>query len=413
MTGETKVPTTARVDLAARERGRARRVHAWLWPRLHAGLPMLGDVAAVFLLSRIIFYVSATIAFAAIPEYAGSDYAPWHAPAPALIDASWRWDAGWYLSIVEHGYQWTGSGEGNVAFFPLYPLLIRAALAVLPASTVYVVGVLLNHVVFFVALMAVWLYANHLGGRGVAQRTVYLLSIFPAAFFFSAAYTESLFLLTSAAALLALQRGRFGAAGVAGFFAALTRVPGLYLGLPYLIAVWQRLAPSWSGRLRQLAPLALIPAGLGAYMLHLWQRVGDPLAFLKVQDGWDHTRLFPLVSLYRATQIIIDSPRDLAWAMGVVNTGAAILALALAVVALRRDWPGGSYALVSVLATLTFPIAGMPTISLARYVAVLFPMFIPIARWASRWPVLVLLTGLFLPAQAILAALFVRWYWVI
>ena len=38
-----------------------------------------------------------------------------------------RNDSGWYLGIASRGYRWVPNGRGNLAFFPAYPLLMRAA----------------------------------------------------------------------------------------------------------------------------------------------------------------------------------------------------------------------------------------------------------------------------------------------
>lgn len=396
------------------EQGRARwpALRTWAAGKARAAAPMLADVTAVFMLSRVVFYIAAIAALAAIPEYRGSLYTPWHAPTFPLIDASWRWDAGWYLDIATRGYQWHG-GESNVAFFPLYPLLIRAAWELLPGHRVFLFGVLINDLAFFLALIAIWHYAQHIGGRDVARRTVYLLAIFPTAFFYAAAYSEAVFLLVTAVSLVAMQRGRFGTAGAAGFFAGLARPPGVYLGVAYLIFLWRHRAATWTGRLRQLAPVLLLPAGLGAYMLYLELRFGDPLLFVKAQDAWGRLRMLPWSALLKAIELTLTRPWDVPWLMGGVNTAAAVLALVLAAVALRRDPAGGTYGLVTIVAALAFPIGGMPTISVARFVAALFPLFVPLARWSSRWPVLIALTALFLPLQALLAALFVRWYQII
>ena len=49
---------------------------------------------------------------------------------------------------------------------------------------------------------------------------------------------------------------------------------------------------------------------------------------------------------------------------------------------------------------------------MARYVVVLFPLFVLLARWASiRRQNIV--TVLFLPVNIFLTMLFVQWYWVI
>jgi len=43
-----------------------------------------------------------------------------------IIDLHNRWDAYWYLTIAQDGYDLRGEGDiSNVVFFPLYPLLVR------------------------------------------------------------------------------------------------------------------------------------------------------------------------------------------------------------------------------------------------------------------------------------------------
>ena|SRR5687767_9786274 len=36
------------------------------------------------------------------------------------------WDSGWYFDIARRGYYWNPDGQSSIAFFPLYPMLIRA-----------------------------------------------------------------------------------------------------------------------------------------------------------------------------------------------------------------------------------------------------------------------------------------------
>ncbi len=374
---------------------------------------MAVDVALTFALTKVLFYGAVLIAFAAVPEYAGSQYQIWHPPVSPIIGASWRWDSGWYATVVQHGYT-VNPGENSVAFFPLFPMLVRLAIGPFSLRWMYLAGVIVANLALVFALVAIWLYAESYGGRSLARRTLYLLAIFPASFFFSVAYSESVFLLVTAWTLLFLRKGRFAAAGAAGFFAALARPPGVYVGIPFLLEAWQQRSSRGIDLPRKLAWILLIPAGMGTFMIYLWWRFGDPFLFLAAQGAWNHSRAFPLFSLVESIQQIVarDGTR-IAQLMNVINTGAAILALLLGVALLRRNLSGALFVLAGALAPLTFPIEGAPSVSLARYVVVLFPMFIPLARWASRRPVMILLTLLFLPLQVLLAALFVRWYWVI
>jgi hypothetical protein len=137
----------------------------------------------------------------------------------------------------------------------------------------------------------VWLAARrHLEERP-ARLSLWLLALAPAAAFFSYPYSESLFLLLSAASLLLLETGRWQVATLAGAAAALTRAPGALLGLSFAAAAWRpqqrRLAMGATGPLLGLAGVAALD----------WTQYGDPLGFWKSQSLWigpARNPLFPI-----------------------------------------------------------------------------------------------------------------------
>ena len=66
--------------------------------------------------------------FLANPTYEQYSSRGWMLSPHFLIDIWTRWDSKWYLSIVENGYTPAAdlsSTISNVAFFPLYPYLIK------------------------------------------------------------------------------------------------------------------------------------------------------------------------------------------------------------------------------------------------------------------------------------------------
>ncbi|HET7035817.1 MAG TPA: mannosyltransferase family protein [Thermomicrobiaceae bacterium] len=374
--------------------------------------PMLVDVSLAFLLSRLIFYAAALVALWALPEYHAGAYVPWHTPSPALIDASWRWDAGWYGTIIAHGYRLV-PGQNNVAFFPLYPLLVRLALLPFSLKWMYLAGVLVNHLAFLAALVAIWSYVERTGGRGLARRTLYLLAIFPGSFFFAAAYSESVFLLTAAGVFLALQRGRYGLAGGCALLASLTRPPGILLALPIAVELWRRHRAGISELARRGTALLLVPLGPLLLMSYFWWRFGQPLVFLSAQGSWTRTRATPWWTLTKSLDLIESGGGWNLQLMVVVNTAAVLLALVLGLALLGREPAAAVFVLASIAVPLAFPPSTNPSTSLARFVVVLFPLFVQLARWARQRLTLALLTAVFLPTNFLLAALFVRWYWVV
>ena len=129
------------------------------------------------------------------------------------VDAALRWDATWYVSIAEQGYE----GRPTAAFFPAYILVVRATDAVLPIG---IVGsaVLVSNAAFLLALLALFRLTLREFGEDekVARRTVILLSFYPTSFFFLAPYPESLFLLLALLSFGWARRGTWLRAGVAG-----------------------------------------------------------------------------------------------------------------------------------------------------------------------------------------------------
>ena len=158
-----------------------------------------------------------------------------------------RWDAAWYLVIARYGYRpdlgvYTSS---RTAFFPLYPLGLRT-IAWFGVPQV-LAGVLLSVGAFTLALYGIHRLTTlelargawpSLAGDRVAEaaRLAVLLTAFaPMAFFFSAVYSESLYLALSVGLFWSARHGRWMWVGVLGALAGATRSTGLVLILPALI----------------------------------------------------------------------------------------------------------------------------------------------------------------------------------
>src|SRR4051794_4588875 len=106
-----------------------------------------------------------------------------------------RWDSVHFQVIASNGYV----RDDLTAFFPLYPYLARVAGWV--TGSLLLGGFLISLVAFLVGLVVVHRLAELEIGPAAARRTVYLLAFFPAALFFSAFYTEALFLALTAGAV--------------------------------------------------------------------------------------------------------------------------------------------------------------------------------------------------------------------
>src|SRR5262245_62765548 len=117
--------------------------------------------------------------------------------------------------------------------------------------------------------------------RRQAERAVLLTTIFPFAFFFGVAYSESTFLLFAVLAFYGFRTRRWLLGGLCGAVATATRVPGILM-LPAL--AWVALeATSASGpeskprdRFWAAAGLLIAASGFGAYCFYIYRLTGKP-----------------------------------------------------------------------------------------------------------------------------------------
>ena len=230
-----------------------------------------------------------------------------HALADPLLSPLARWDAVWYLRIADSGY---GGSHARAAFFPLYPLLVRALATPFGGSeaALLVAAYLVALAAFLAALALLHRLVSLELGRPLARPTLLLLAVFPAAVFFGAPYAESLFLALAVGAFWTARTGRWAWAGACLAGAAATRSAGILLLVPLAMIWWS--APRRSAR--QLAWLALGPLGLGAYALFLGLAEGDALRFLDVQDAWSRELTVPLLGAWDGAAAAWDGLRQLA-----------------------------------------------------------------------------------------------------
>ncbi len=196
------------------------------------------------------------------------------------------WDAQFYVEIAQSGYphgytymngQLTGN---NLAFFPLYPLLIRIAHTVsgLAWGTSAVVVAWLCA---FAAAVVVHRLVRELVSERVAGFAVALVFCQPMAVSLWIAYTESLFLLLAAAALLAARRESWLWAGLLTCLAGLTRSTGIALSAALVVAVLLVARRERRLNWRMVAGGVLGCLGMPAYLGWVGLRVGH-------LDGWAH-----------------------------------------------------------------------------------------------------------------------------
>jgi hypothetical protein len=300
------------------------------------------------------------------------------------------WDSGWYWHIARNGYFYDPAGQSSIAFFPLYPLLMRFVAWPFGGSdrALWLAGIAVSLTSFALALVVLHRLAESvLGGREPARRTVLYVAVFPFAFFFTQVYTEGLFLLLSVSAVTAAMRGRWLWAGLAGGLTALARPNGILILVPLaLLACAGR--PGLRTLARRGAALLPVPAALGLFCLFVQRLSGDPLGWLHAQQHWGYTLgNNPWVELMR----IIDALERLGPYGYFFGDPLAFYYLLHGLVALgfvalvprvfsRCGLALGAYAAVS----LAVPLTGNALEGIGRYAATLFPVFMLLGASRSR-----------------------------
>jgi Gpi18-like mannosyltransferase len=311
-----------------------------------------------------------------------------------------RGDGGWYVGTAIRGYErrpFDAAEQHNWAFFPLYPLSLRAASAI--TGGYLLTGMLLSNLFFLPALILLHKTALAFGlDEAGADRTIFYLAAFPASYFFSLPQTESLFLLLTVASFYAARRERWWLAGAVGALATATRFSGIFLVPALAVLYWQR--HGFRPRAGVLG-LLLVPLGLLSFMLYLHVITGNAFAFKDVLAAWGRTSGFFLRTLLD----YVVHPRAISesWNFRFLNFAAAVTALACGVVlARRREWSLSLYTLLSIIA----PLSSLLLQSHARYVVTIFPVFMVLAQWGRRPLVDQTIRAVFIVLLALMSALF-------
>lgn len=394
-----------------------------LAPRSHRARPFWLLVGI-----RAAFWAGAALAFLWSPApVAGGNtvFRAWEARSDLVFGTFAEWDSGWYVAIADNGYE----SRQSTAYFPLYPLLVRA-LSSLTGSTV-VAGVLISLLAAGVAAIMLAELARPLLGERGARESVLLVALYPAAFVFTSVYTDGLFLALSAGAFLAARRQRPWLAGALGALAVATRLLGLALLPALILLLWPRRRSA--RELARLLPLLALPAALGAYALFLDRRFGSWDVFADAQrEFWQrHTpTLGPLGGLWEsaesayhgAAQLALHLPRtgetfdrfDQIAVWFVLHFLLLLAAIALTWVAWRRLGAAfGLYSVTTLVVLLSSTVTWFPLASLPRYLLADFPLFLALASLTLERPrarTIVLCS--FAAVGAVAAVAFSRHVWV-
>ncbi len=359
----------------------------------------------VFVTSRVVLFAFSWLMLSFFPVQRGQHF--WRAfPNHPALDGWARFDSGWYVGIAKNGYKNIKTGIGqDTNFFPLFPLSVR--LAGNAVGNLFLAGIIVSNAAFLLALFGFYflVFAKH--GPSLAERALYLLAFNPFSFFFSAVYTEALFLFFLVYAFYFCENDRFLLAGASSACAAATRNLGIFtiVGLGLLIIQKKDL------KIRNIEAktlwLLLALTGTLGYMAFLWYRFDDPLLFLHAQKAWGSFSpreiLSHIFETFQHNPILAGERLIIFMFHGLVGVAAIVIVLK------ERKLLRPPYAVFSLLLILP---GFLRITSLGRYVMVVFPVFIALAKLAEQKRAYRLILAAESSLLLLLTFMFTHWYWV-
>ncbi|MET9774245.1 mannosyltransferase family protein [Streptomyces sp. NPDC006367] len=242
--------------------------------------------------------------FAVLLQYAGDhrDKNPRFGGGAHWWDVLATWDGWWYLQVAEHGYHpalvpLDSDGlftvqQNSVAFFPLYPALIRMV-SETTGLGLYGSGILVSVVFSFVAAAGIFAVIRLVAGARAGTLAAGLWAVAPGAGVEWAVYSESLFVAIAAWACYAVMTGRWVAAGLLAFTAGLNRPTSAVLigavGLAALVTLARPATRREHGVRGPVYAMLVAPLGLLAYIAWVGHSTGEPRAYFILQrEGWAH-----------------------------------------------------------------------------------------------------------------------------
>jgi hypothetical protein len=224
-----------------------------------------------------------------------------------VLDLPARYDAGWYLGIAVNGYQWDPAvtGQQNIAFMPALPMLMRFGGRLIGGHPLWAGQLIVLAACLWAFVYVYRLARSALGDADRAAWAVALLAAYPFAVFYSAVYTESIFLLCSAGAFYHVGRREYGRTAAFALLCGFSRPNGFLLAVsiamvalwPASVAAWRnarsgvgaRIARAVGESVPAIAAASAAVLGVLAFSAFIYSMTGRPFAWLEAHAAWGRT----------------------------------------------------------------------------------------------------------------------------
>lgn len=290
-----------------------------------------------------------------------------------FIDSVMRGDSWWFHYTIQNGYMASPltndpirMGQANWAFFPLYPI-ICTAIHFISNLEIRLIEIWVNQLELFLCLITSYKLALQTLPKQSAIFLPLAIATSPANIWFIAAYSDMTFLLLSVIAFDRLSNKQYWQFAIVGFLLSLSRFVGVLIIIPLLINFMRNNQRQPIKSL--IIQIIIIMSGLLSFMLYLYFKTGDALAFYHIQSAWGHLN----------TQWI-NSPIDTfikTWRTGVSHDRVFLIIApaSLMLLIIEKKYEEFSFAFLCIIA----PIAAGSLWSFSRYLLGLYPFYLSIA----------------------------------
>ncbi|MEY2405470.1 MAG: hypothetical protein QOG39_386 [Acidimicrobiaceae bacterium] len=304
--------------------------------------------------------------------------------ADSVLGGWLRYDAVWYVDIANHGYFYAPGQQSSVAFFPSYPLTVRAA-SHLTGDTP-LAAMLVTFLSGLGVALLFWRWCRDRLSPPARRVALALLLVYPYAWYlYGTGYADALYLAAALGAFVLLESGHPVLAGIAGAVATAARPVGIavLVGLVVVAACRRR---ARGERLRMVdAGVLLAGAGIGSWCTYLWLRFGEPIAFIHAEEapGWDQQAGLSTWFKESYWHVLMHGDRTFAARLTAQAILGFVFLAAVPWVVRRFGWGYGTFTLVAV----AVPMLGAGEFQgVGRYLLAAFPVFALIGEALAKRP---------------------------
>jgi len=310
-------------------------------------------------------------------------------PSP-FWDTFARFDSGWYEGIARNGYAFAEGGRSNIAYFPVYPMLMRFVGRLFGRyhAAFYFGGIVVSWTAFVLAMVVLYYLAKLDLPRRRAERAVLPTAIFPFAFFFGMIYSESTFLLFTVLAFYLFRTKRWLLGGVIASIAIATRVTGVLMWPALAWIAWTQAEPTPKDRALAASGLALALVGFASYCGFIYVETGHPFEWALTLQRWNYqVGGAPWSAPLRLVWNLVTHPyayiagESIALYEVLYGVTGILFLIAVPFVWVRFGAAYGAFMLLNLL----LPLSSGVFEGVGRYCSILFPCFIWLASLRSRF----------------------------